>query len=53
MFGGYIPFIGFRLEYIDEDGYPTHEKTQWKADVFQIEWLGHSVLLFVCGIKSA
>ena len=48
MFGKYIPFIGFRSEYIDEDGYPTHEVTPWKADVFQVEWLGHGVALFVC-----
>lgn len=51
--GTWLPFIGFRSEFIDEDGYPTHEKTPWKADVFQIEWFGRGVALFVCGIKEA
>lgn len=47
----WIPFIGFREEFIDLDGYPTRRETPWVASVFQISWFGETLWIWVGEVR--
>jgi hypothetical protein len=47
IFGGILPFIGWRVVNVDNDGYPTDGRGHFKADAFQIEWFGFGAILFI------
>ena len=53
LFGGILPFIGWRIGYVDNEGFPSEGVTHWKADLFEIEWLGRGAVLFVGKVYSA
>lgn len=46
IFGGILPFIGWRTIEVDSDGEPT-DGGHLKADVLEAEWLGHGAVLYV------
>jgi len=43
-----IPFFGWRVENIDEDGMPCEEFTGWRAKVLQFEWSALGIGFFIC-----
>lgn len=49
IFGGVLPFIGFRLIDVDRDGNPCGciVEEHWKADAFAVEWFGSGAILFI------
>lgn len=49
IFGGILPFIGWRTTYVDRHGEPCDciNELHWKADSFEVEWLGHGMILFI------
>lgn len=53
IFGGLLPFIGWRVIYVDNDGYPTEGTSHFKADVFEVEWFNRGVSLYVGKVYPA
>jgi hypothetical protein len=58
IWGGILPFIGFKKFYVDERGFPLLNEeanpipvSPWWSDVFTIEWLGRGILLFTTRIR--
>lgn len=49
----WFPFVGFKEEYIDEDGEPTGDETPWVGNVFVLEWFGRGVAIFVGKVRPA
>lgn len=49
IFGGILPFIGWRTITIDADGEPCDciVEEHWKSDALEIEWLGVGAVLYV------
>lgn len=48
LFGGILPFIGWRHMYLDYDSQPCEKEcARWFADVFEIEWFGCGVALYM------
>lgn len=46
IFGGILPFIGWRTIEVDSDGEPT-EGGSLKADVLEVAWLDRGAVLYV------
>ena len=53
LFGGILPFIGWRVVNVDNDGYPTESAAHFKADVLEVEWLGRGLILFIGKVYPA
>lgn len=53
IFGGVIPFIGWRVIWLDADGEPTEGPGTFKADALEVEWLGVGCVLYVANARPA
>lgn len=47
LFGGVIPFFGWREVFVDDDGEPCDGPSEWIADALEVEWLGRGAVLFI------
>ena len=57
LFGGALPFIGFRNFPVNNEGLPIifgdeGERSGYNTDVFVIEWLSFGMTLFTTEIKE-
>ena len=43
----YLPWLGWTENYIDEDGYPSEERTSWKGNTLEFQWMNFGVIIFV------
>lgn len=50
-FGGILPFIGWRVVNVDNDGHPCEEPGHWEADSFEVEWFGAGIVLVVGEVR--
>jgi hypothetical protein len=47
IIGGILPFIGWRVVNVDNDGFPTESASHFKAESLEVEWFGHGAILFI------
>lgn len=47
IFGGPLPFVGWRVINVDNDGEPCDGLSHFQADAFQVEWFGAGVCLYI------
>lgn len=57
IFGGLLPFIGFRTWRVDNDGFPILKyeiarHSKWEADFFMIEWFFRGWILFSTEVRE-
>lgn len=45
LFGGLIPFFGFREHWVNNIGQRCTGRSHWKADLLVFEWLGFGWVL--------
>jgi hypothetical protein len=53
IWGNYLPFVGFRTCWVNNDGEPTDIKAHWEADMFCIEWLGFGWIFYIGEVRPA
>ena len=52
LFGDILPFIGWRVVGVDNEGMPSEEAPRWEADSFEVEWFGIGMVLFVGNARA-
>ena len=53
IFGGILPFFGWRVVSVDNDGTPCEEQSHWKADALEIEWFGIGAIVYIGNVYPA
>lgn len=53
LFGGILPFIGWRQVWVDNDGSPCCGPAHFYADVLEWEWFGHGAVFYVGKVYPA
>ena len=51
LFGGILPFIGWRETFVNADGEPCCGPSDWYADCIEVEWFGTGAVVYVGTVK--
>ena len=53
LFGDILPFFGWRVINVDNDGHPCEGPSHWKADALEAEWFGVGATVFIGKVYQA
>lgn len=52
IFGGILPFIGWREVFVDEDGEPSDGPNDYIADALEVEWFGFGAVVYIGNVRA-